>query len=159
MTKHYNPTIAQDAARILNSKQGDFLPDEVTGPVAVIPIERFCDIARGGASTSTGNITVYTTPAGEDFYLVGYSASYAKDATCDIATGRIQIATTIQGVSRDIGGFSVITTTSQYDSLSVTFDKPIKLDRAVTVVMSGTFTLGVLSRQISIFGFIVQTTK
>lgn len=159
MVKHYNNSISEDAARILNSKQGQFLGDDVQGPVAVIHIERYANIVRDVNSTSTGSITAYITPADKDFYLTSLCLSYSKNVTCDVATGRVPINVLVEGASRAVCAIACLTLTAESNVIFVEFKRPIKVDRNTSITCGATFTAGAMSRSIQLTGYTVETTK
>lgn len=156
MVKHNNASIAIDAARILATK-GDFLSDEVDGPVAVIPIERFCNIQRELQRSVTGNNNVYTTPTDKDFYLTGFVFSYMCDATAD--NTNITAFITTDGVTKNIARAAKITTTATSGIVAVEFNKPIKIDRGTIIGSSSTFTVGNCTHSLAIRGYTVETTN
>lgn len=157
MVKHYNTSIAEDAARILNSKQGQFLGDDVTGPVAVIPIQRFCNIVRAGSSAATGAVTVYTTPSDKDFYLVGATLQIQENATSDNTSTSLRCF--IDGVLQNLINIRKLTTTATTDSEVLMLPIPIKVDRNTVISISNSFTVGSATKAASIIGYTVETTK
>jgi len=150
MVKHYNTSISEDAARILNSKQGQFLGDDVQGPVAVIPLSPRANIVKSVNSATT----IYTTPADKDFYLTYVLLSAIKDAA---ATGTsVAISATVEGVSTSIVAIAGITLTVQQQTVPVFFSTPIKIDRNTAIAISGsnwTTYRGIVA------GYTVETTK
>lgn len=159
MTKHYNPTLADTAAKRLSSKNGQFLGDEVLGPYACIDISKpDTEVIGSVAPTTTGAGTVVVTPSGKDTFLSSILLSYVKNVACDIATGSITVTCNIDGTSRTIASSAVLTLTAERDTVQVIFNEPIKLDRGATMSVSGTFTAGALSRSVQAFGFFVETT-
>lgn len=158
--KHYNPSISEDAARIFNSKQGDFLSDEVTGPIANIQIKPRIRVLAVASNTSSGSGTIYTTPADKDTYITGVIFSFVKNAACDTALGVAAVQTTIDNLSgRHLASLAMDTLTAERDTVSVRFDD-LKIDRNVVVQFSSkTFTAGTMLRVCTIFGYTVETTK
>ena len=160
MTKHYNTSISEDAARILNSKQ-DYLSAEVQGPIAVIPIDRIQNIMVSAAPTTSGasnNITTFA--ADKDSYVTGCTLSFQKDATCDVSDGFIRIIVTTEGVTRNIAQLPVMTLTAQSMIVPIQFAKPIKVDRgSASSLTQGTFTAGKFIRSATLYGYTVETTK
>lgn len=110
----------------------------------------------GGGQSSTGSFNIYTTPTTKDFYLTDISASLIKDVVCDSATGAIYVSVVIGGVVSKIINFSIISLTAQDKTISLHFDAPIKLDRGTNVAFIGTFTAGVMRRDISLMGYFVE---
>jgi len=157
MTRHYNTSISEDAARILNSKM-EYLPDEVAGPVAVIPIMPVVKTVFRGTTTATGTLNVATLPSGKDFYLTGFVLSMSKDATSD--NTQVQFSVTIDGVASTILGEIInqtLTATSR-DQV-VMFPVPLKLDRGTNIQVFGTFTAGTMRKTAIAYGYFVETTK
>jgi len=129
VTKHYNPSIVENANRILASKAGDYLSDEVQGPVAVIPILPITNIIKTANSSTTGSVTLYTTPTDKDFYLTSLQISLIKDATNDNATGTIGFSITVDGVVIVPLGLAVLTLTAQNSNAVLPLSISIKVNR------------------------------
>lgn len=157
MTRHYNPSIVERATRILNSKQGDYLPDEVSGPVATISLEPVVRIVRNTSRTTTGNSTIYTTPADKDFYLTGLYLSACADATNDGVLYNIQV--TIDGVSQRIASLVKQTTTAFAGNMPMQFVKPIKVDRNTAITVGQSFTAGTSTVAAAVYGYTEEVTK
>lgn len=155
--KHYNPTIAEDATRILNLKNGDMMPEEIEGIVAVIPITPKANIVRGDSAVNTATITPYTTPTDKDFYLTSIQFSIIKDVTNQATYYRIN--GTIEGVSKRIAQIQCITLTPQYSNGHITFNPPIKLDRGTNVQGVVDSAVANVSISLSLTGYTVETTK
>lgn len=117
---------------------------------------RITNIVKSNFSASTGAITIYTTQneKEKDFYLTHVTINLTKDATCDIANGRVALSVTIGGLSADLCSFSVLTLTAQDKSASIAFTKPIKIDKNTAITFAGTFTVGAMVRSASISGYI-----
>jgi len=136
MTRHYNPSITERANRILATKSGDFLSDEVISNIQpVIAIAPVAGIIKSGASG-----TIFTTPADKDFYLTGLSASFSK-AAGDTGTS-LTLTGFVDGVSVPLIRLAGVTLTVERDSVVADFTYPIKIDRntAIASGASGTFT-------------------
>lgn len=132
-----------------------FQPSIETNPLAV----NVSNIVRGSTSSTSGLITVYTTPTDRDFYLTGITSSFIKDSTCDSSTGAYTITITPEGdSSKFLYAFPIITLTAQNQSLSNTYPFPIKLSRNSSIIFGGTFTVGVCVRNIGITGFTLDPT-
>lgn len=142
------------------SEVADNLPNTLSpGPITPVyeidkPIANLC---IGGGNTTSGALTVYTTPsANADFYLTTLHASYVKNATCDVASGRLQVTAQINGVVIELIGFPVLTTTAQQEDTVISFPYPIKLDRGTSISFTGTFTAGNMCRTGNITGYIIR---
>jgi len=158
MARHYSPTIAERLNRIFGFRSGDAIDNEVEGTYAVVPLTPTVNIVRHNSSSSSGNISLYTTPTDKDFYLTGILLSIVKDATCDVATGTININTVINGATRRVADIAVLTTTAQSQSVVVSFPFPLKVDRNVAFTISGTFTVGNMSRTGVLQGYTEEAT-
>lgn len=157
MVKHNNPSIAQDASRILNST-GEFLSDEVEGPVAVISIQRCANIVRSQSSVATGAVTVFTCPSDKDFYLLACTLAINEDATSDNTNTTLRVV--IDGVNQNVINLRKLTTTAINQNISVSIPYPgIKIDRGSVIAMTNTFTVGNAAKSASIIGYTVETTR
>lgn len=133
------------------------LADKIVPVMEVNPkLFRRCNITRGVSKTTSGTQTIYTTPSDREFYLVGIMGGLAKDAVCDVATGRIQISAIINGDTQSIMDLPVLTLTAQSLTNSISLSDPIKVDKNTAIVISGTFTAGAMSRTGTIIGYTVE---
>jgi len=117
---------------------------------------REINVVRRANSTTTGNVTVYTTNAIKPFYLSSINCSYAKNATADTATGEFVVTANINGSSAALFSFATLTLTAETQNSLVIFPKPIRLDLAAPIAFSGAFTVGAMSKSISITGTEVE---
>lgn len=159
MVKHYNPSLVERFQRIFNFKSTDRFKDDISGPVAVIPVEPVSKIVRSGNTSSSGALTIFTTPSDKDFYLVGGNISLVKDVTCDAATGTFQITCTIDGVAQAIMVIGILTLTAQSEIVNLSLPYPIKVDRGTAITGSITFTAGACRRTGCIIGYTEETTN
>jgi len=157
MVKHYNTSISEDAARILNSKQGQFLSDDVQGPIATIAIEPKCNIIKSTTCSNATSATIFTTPADKDFYLTAVCLSTVQDATSTNTRSQIQI--NVDGVTGAIVTLSFITLTAGRGEIFVSLDKPVKLDRNSAVRITHTTAVANCTSNASAIGYTVETTK
>jgi hypothetical protein len=138
--------------------RADELPQEIGKDIQITLesnplLTKYCDVAREGHSILTGTITIYTTPADKDFYLTSIYFSLVKDVLCDVATGRAVVTTMIEGATRELIGFGIITLTAQNNSLAISFPYPLKIDRNSAIIQGSTTTAGTIVRSIGITGF------
>ena len=165
MATIYNSLLTKElieGARVQVSR--DSVPTQIADKVVPVmevnpSMLRKNTILRGSSRTTTGTLTIYTTPTDRDFYLTSLSLSIIKDVTCDLATGSSAPSCTIDGASQNLPGFSTITTTAQNQTLTINFDKPIKLDKNSSIVWGGTFTAGVYIRYGVITGYIIENSN
>lgn len=154
MAKHYNPSISERAQRQFNFK-GDSLTDEITGPVAVIPIQPFVRNLVRATSTATAALTAFTTPSDKDYFLTGLTLGITKDAACDNST--VQVAVTVAGVQTIIVDVPTQTLTAQSTQVPVMFNPPIRLDRNQPIQVFGTFTVGTMRKNLCLYGYTEET--
>jgi len=160
VVKHYNTSISEDAARILNSKQGQFLSDDVQGPVATIAINPVCNIVKHNNRSTTGSTTVYTTPSDKDFYLVAIHQSWAADASCDCLEFWVGATNaTDSTASTRYMAARRITLTAGRDQDTLVLPFPVRLARNSTITLNQSFTVGSASQHVTIFGYTQETTK
>jgi len=160
VTKHYNPSIVERANRILATKAGDYLSDDVMPNIQpVIPISPIVKIIRNSNTSATGSITPYTTPDDKDFYLTAIGLSYSKNATCDVATGNVALNVTIDGVSVAVVSLAMLTLTAEKDSVYVNFNPPIKVDRGTAITGTNTYTAGLMRRTCNVVGYTEEVTR
>jgi hypothetical protein len=131
MTRHFNPSIVNRAQRILNSKGNDYLSDEVTGPVAVIPLDHVARIAKFGSCEDATSGTVWTTPPDKDFYLTNAMLVMVKDALA--TTTEVSMRCQVDGVLTRIVAIPCIGLTAATHDLTVTFNPALKCDRNTVI--------------------------
>lgn len=154
--KHFNPSIAQDAARIFNTK-GDPLTDEVEALVAVVPVTPVCNIIGVTTGAATGASTVYTTPPDKDFYLVAATLMMNDNATSDNTETYMNVV--INGATKQILDFRKLSLTAYAGEQSVSLSVPMKLDRNSTITINNSFTVGASTKAGTIIGYTVECTK
>jgi len=102
--------------------------------------------AASFARTTTGTASLYASSAINKTYITGLQVSFIKDAACDIATGDINISTTIGGISTIIARFAVITLTADTQSVYIDFKHPLLIDRSATISFTATYAVGLMVR-------------
>lgn len=157
MTKHYNPSIVERANRILASKAGDFLPDEVAGPVATIAIEPVCDLLFSGSNATTGAGTIATTAAGKSTYVTGFTYQIQCDATCDSTSYSLRAF--VGGVQQNLVIFRKLTLTATTLSQVIMLPKPILVDAGTVISINQSFTVGTSTHATAIYGYTEETKK
>ena len=141
------------------SQSSDKIPNETLDKVQLTYSlnKKFSSFVSYGSANTTGTMSL-GTPAvsvGAETYLTGITASFAKDATCDLATGSIglSIIPAESNVATTILSFSVITLTAQNQTLSMSLPYPLKIKGGSAISFASTFSLGVLTRSLSAVGF------
>jgi hypothetical protein len=106
------------------------------------------------SSTSSGNTTIFTTSLTRSTYVTSFTLSIIKDATCDLATGAISFAVSVDGIYRSLSPIAVITLTAQNATIAVTLQSPLLIDKNVALIVNkGAHTVGVLSFAAAVTGF------
>jgi hypothetical protein len=162
-TKIYNSELSTELREGAKIQQGiDPTPSELADKViAVMEVNpkllRNIEILASAATTGTGASTIMTTPRDKDIYVTEITLGIIKDVLCDVATGTYAINTTINGVSRPLVNTPILTLTAQNQNLVISFSRPIKLDRNVTIALaSASSTAGIFNRSTIIFGYYVE---
>lgn len=162
MATIYNSDLTRevrDGAKIQQSRESipSQLADKIVPVMEVNPklLRRARSLASLARST-TGTGTVMTASSNKTTILTGLTAGFIKTATCDVATGDINVYTTIGGASVALLRLPVLTLTAQEQNVSIQFSTPIEIDLGATIVFSGTFTAGSLVRTAVVYGYEVD---
>lgn len=145
------------------SVSGEKVPNETLDKVQLTYSlnRQFSTFLISGSQTTTGtqSVSFPTIGANQEIYLTGITMSFAKDATCDVATGRLALSVTPfdSNVSTNIANFAVITLTADAQTLTYTFPYPLKIRPNTSMSLTGTFTAGAMSRTQSAMGFITSS--
>jgi len=89
--------------------------------------------------------------------------SYTKDATCDVAiSGRtvyLQVTSPDDG-DYIIGQLSGLSLTAETKTMYMNLAYPLRLKRGSTIVLAqgGTYTVGLMSKSCTIFGYVQDIT-
>jgi len=105
------------------------------------------------SKTNTGTATIYTTDLNKDTFLTSVQLSFAKDATCDAATGSVVLQAIPFGLTSQtaIVSIATITLTAQSGNIFLEFNKPVKIARNTAIQIGGfSYTVGIMSRQATI---------
>lgn len=159
MVKHYNPSLVERFQRIFNFKSTDRFTDDISGPVAVIPVTPISRIVRSANRSTSGSSTILTTPTDKDFYLCGAMLSIDSDVVADNTSASIVV--TIDGVSnnRDIVRIEKLSLTATSRTVVQNFNPPIKIDRGTNITAASTFTVGASRLSGCIYGYTEETTN
>jgi len=110
----------------------------------------------------SGSLTIFTCPTNVDTIVSGVYLGFTKDATCDIATGRITITATPDdtGAATSLAALPCLTTTAERGDITIDFHAPIKLKPGSVIAFgSDTYTAGLMSREILVYGYYVSNQK
>jgi len=118
------------------------------------------NIVLGAASSAaTGSITALTTEPTKKTFLTGIHFSFIKDATCDIATGAINILFWPKGKAAvNAIGLAVISLTAQNQEFDFSFKDPIELEAGKQVSCAVSYAAGVMSRCLTAIGYVEEAT-
>jgi hypothetical protein len=154
----YNSSLTKelvDGAKIATSR--DNVPNQIADKVVPVmevnpKMLRTINKVVYNGNTATAGVTVYTTPATQDFYLVGFVLTLDKDAACDNTScfGRLRAG----GATINFAYMGNLTSTAEHKEIALTFPQPIKCDRNSAIDVNGSFTVGTLSKQLVIFGYV-----
>lgn len=135
------------------------LGDEIKEPIPVIEVNSKLvkdGFAKNDSQTTTGNLGTTASSLGtvtQDWYLAALSFGFVKNATCDVASGTLQVTVTINGTSTVVASIPVLTLTAERADKFIIFPHPIKVDKNTTATMSGTFTAGSMIRSVTYIGW------
>jgi hypothetical protein len=99
-----------------------------------------------GASTS-GTITLGTTPSDQDFFISAAYLSIAKNATADTGSTTLEMDCVINGARTTFLSIAFLDLTLLQSAIAKSFPIPIKPDRNTTIrIINGNFTAGTCIR-------------
>lgn len=151
-----NPEIIKNAKRLLNLNQAE----SDSAPVQLVSEVKPELLSYSGNSATSGNISVLTTPSENRlFCITGIQAHIIKNAACDTATGSIYVQVQLKDGNNAIQPvrFSILTLTAQDNIVTRDFsNNPLILAPATSIVMTGTFTAGVLVRSLAVEGYYIS---
>jgi hypothetical protein len=153
---------SQVVAETIEAFKLDKQRDNIPNPIPVIEVgtkstkNGFCLTAN---KTTTGSLSISAADlrvTDKTFFLTGFTFDMIKDATCDIATGNIPVFSVLfdTGVSVNLAALSVLTLTAQNMSISIHLSHPIKILKNSSISLGGTFSLGTMSRSLTVYGYV-----
>jgi hypothetical protein len=170
MAKIYNSDVTKGLAQNAGIQQNvDKTPNELAEKI--VPtfetnpelLRRTNIIKFGGTITAVTNVTLYTTPTNQDFYLTGFFISIMKDAVSDLPTGDAgSITAIVNGETIRLVTLYSIALTAESKQQYIQLKHPLKIDRNTNIVLSrGTTggTVGVYIKTGTIYGYIVETSN
>ena len=106
-------------------------------------------------STNTAtSVTVYSVSSDKFFYLCSLDYGVVKDVTSDVATGRISMTATIDGVSQVIATIPILTLTAQQIIISKSFNPPLRVDKGgIITIANAASTAGTINKSATITGY------
>jgi len=130
------------------------LAEKVVPTLEVNPhLVKLANVTASTSSSTTADLTVYTTPTDEDFYLTYALWSIAENATDDGSSTSLVCTPYDLNANWNILQIRGLTTTAQSETIAVNFDSPIRIKRNTAINVSHTTTAGVMSKGRRIAGY------
>lgn len=124
----------------------------VTPIIDVTPLNhKIIDIIAANAALNATTATIMTTDTKRVFYIVAATLSVIKDATATSISSRV--LATINGAATRILGIEGLTLTPQDRSVSISFPKPIKIDKGVNITVTNTTNVANVTSHAIIYGY------
>lgn len=147
-------------AKILNAEKiPEQLAEKIVPTLETNPaMFQKCNFWKGDNKATSGALAIVVTDSNKDTYLTGMSVHFTKDAACDIATGSMNITFILAdglGTSYVLSP-PVLTLTAERADYCVSFNQPLKLTKGTTISYAGTYTAGLMSRSLSVWGYTVD---
>jgi len=156
MVEHQSKEVVDKIAEVLKIQPATAFPKDVKEgiqPVFDINPERITTIVVRQGTTSTNTLTVFTTPANQDFYLTSAQISYTKDVSSDNVAVNLTITPELSGAADELIELVSQTLTVKDDHSAMNFSQPIKLQRGSTITLAGGFTVGTMTKVGIITGY------
>jgi len=118
---------------------------------------RICNLCKSASASNATGVTIYTTPTGQDFYLVSCQLGVIKDVTSTSTNTNIQVF--IDGVSISLLRIPGITLTPQSEVISLAFPYPIKIDRGTAISTNSSSNVANITYVATIQGYIVDNVN
>ncbi len=145
------------------SQTGEKIPSETLEKVQLTYSlnSQFSSFITSSLATTTGSVSINlpSVSTGSETYITSVTCSFAKDATCDVATGALN-ATLIpadSGITSNVLRQAVLTLTADSQTSVIEFPYPLKVKNASPLAYTGTFSAGAMSRTISATGFVTSS--
>lgn len=164
MAQIYNSDLTQELINGAKIQQNrDTVPNQIADKVVPVmevnpKLLRRVNVIRHGYATNAATATIYTTPADQEFYLTECCLSWVKDAGSDATTAYLTVNN--DGVSgRRLLVLTGITGVATAQTMAVTFNPPILVDKNSSVVVNNNTATANVSAVGSIAGYVVQNIK
>lgn len=120
---------------------------------------RTATVLASSNPTTSGTVTVLTSSSIRETFISGLVLAINANATCDIATGQIAVNVVINGKSQVLAAIPVITTTAQNINNEYQIYPAVKVDKNSAITVTGTYTLGTMSRVVVLHGYEVESNE
>ncbi len=152
MTKIQNGNLINETKQQLQTQGMDF-PSELNDKVSVVyPLNMPTNILKYAERTSSGSVTMYTTPADKDFYMTYAMLNISKDVASDVAAALFTCY--MEGAATRVFLLTTQPSTAESRHICVSFPIPIKIDRNTAIAVTATRTAGAHTVSGVVGGFI-----
>lgn len=127
------------------------LASDIRAVIDVTPRFHKLITTTSAESTTSGTITVMTASSSRQTFITGFCISYVKNSTCDISSGSMLFSCVQNGATIRLARVAILTLRDAQDNFIVTFDRPLLVDKGTTVTLTGTFTVGAMSRCVTLY--------
>jgi hypothetical protein len=140
---------------VLNLKAGDFMSEEIDGPVGVIELNKPVIRIIKSLTATSGTGTIFTSASDKDTYLSCIVLSASKTAAESGTTASITCV--LDGVTSTIAVIASVTLTADLQTIVVPLPVPIKVDRNTVVAynIGGTW----INIRCSVMAYVEEVTK
>lgn len=161
MVTIYNSDLTKelvDGAKIQVSRE--YPPSQIAEKVVPVmevnpKMLRRCNVCLQNVANNSTSATIYTTPQDKDFFLVGCSITFIKDATSTSTYSAIEM--TVEGQAQgNVFNIAQLTLTPQSGSESWTFPAPIKIARGTTIKIVNSTNVANIRSYGQIYGYTVE---
>jgi hypothetical protein len=117
--------------------------EKIPSPIPVVEVNpkivKNC-LVKTATATGTGNTTIFTTNAKNKTYIIGYVLTWHKDAAADSTSARIMVP--LSGVSTILGYITALTATAYSQSIMMSLNHPMLVDKNGTCIINTTKAAG-----------------
>ncbi len=162
MVQIYNTDLINEVREVAKIQQlTDTIP-KILGQTIVPVIDvnpkhaRIINIVQKQAIINSTSGTIYYTPLDKDFYLCGAQLSMIKDSTATSLYSIIQATPFGKTSSVEILMIAGLSLTAQNDSISISFEKPIRLARGTNINLAKSTNVGNVTASGIIYGYLID---
>lgn len=122
-----------DSTKTQLSEQPNQVNNNIVSPVVDVTPNNYkkIDLIKTASASASTNATIHTASTVKDTYICAANLSFIKDASATAT--RIWIQTTIGGLTVYILETVTLTLTADSKAISISFPKPIKIDKGALV--------------------------
>jgi len=163
MSTIYNSDLTKElveGAKIQTSKDSipSQLADKVVPVMEVNPrLLRRINFTKDGTASNATTATIFTTPTDKDFFITNAMLTWVKDVTATSLSSFITAF--IDGVNRPILTIGGFTLTPLNDTVTITFNTPIKVDRNTNIAVTNSTNVANTKATGIIYGYFVYNAN